>query len=67
MSEPFLNRNPAVVAAKLRQLRTQKEASEREYNAYFEAVTHANFIRIFCRDRELQEPATRLQPEAAGT
>lgn len=67
MSEPFLNRNPAIVAAKLRQLRTKKEASEREYNAYLEAVTHANFIRIFHRDRELQEPATRLHPDPAGT
>lgn len=51
---------PAIIARELRRRRAKMQAAANEYYEYLEAVTHANFIRIFQdRDRELKEPKAK--------
>lgn len=60
--------SPALVADELRARRVKMETAARAYYEYLEAVTQANYVRLFHqRDRELQEPAKSLHPHPTQT
>ena len=58
---PDLAPNPKVIAEEMRRRRVKMETATREYHEYLEAATHANFLTLFRRDRELHQEVTRRQ------